>query len=323
MLTLEQSKVGLHDKVKEQIIDIFIRESEVLEMLSFDNAVASNGASTLVYGYVQTKLPSQAAYRAIGEEYTASEAEVVDKTVKLAIFGGAFEIDRVIKDLNSQFNNLAFQLNEKIKAAVATFHDGMINGDVATDTKEFDGLDKMLIGTESEYNTDGVIDLSTKAAIEENASEFYEELTALINRTGANAILVNEKLKTKIQTVARVLGYKTESEQAFGRTITTIGENNVRIIDLKNIVKTEGGKAVSTPIIGVDAEAGTTDLYAVKFDINDGFHGVSLTGTNIINTFLPDFKAPNAVKKGEVEMVACVALKNTNSAGVLRNIKIA
>jgi hypothetical protein len=29
-----------------------------------------------------------------------------------------------------------------------------------------------------------------------------------------------------------------------------------------------------------------------------------------------------AVKKGEVEMVACVALKNVKSAGVLRNIKI-
>ena len=31
---------------------------------------------------------------------------------------------------------------------------------------------------------------------------------------------------------------------------------------------------------------------------------------------------PGAVKKGEVEMVACVALKNVKSAGVLRNIKI-
>lgn len=317
MITLEQSKVGVNDKVVEKIIDMFIRESEVLEMLPFDNAVNANGGSTLVYGYIQVKTPSQAAYRAIGSEYTASEATIDKKTVQLAIFGGAFEIDRVIRDLNAQFNNMQFQINEKIKAAVALFHDGMINGDVAANANGFDGLDKMLTGTKSEYGTEGNIDISTKAAIEENASDFYEKLTMLINKTGANAVLVNEQLKTKIQTVARVLGYKTESEEAFGRVITTIGENKVRIIDLKNKVDASG---VETPIIPV-AE-GLTDLYAVKFDVDSGFCGVTLTGNDIINTYLPDFNTPNAVKKGEVEMVACVALKNTNAAGVLRNIKV-
>lgn len=317
MITLEQSKVGLNDKITPKIIDMFIRESEVLEMLPFDNAVNSTGSSTLVYGYIQTKLPSSAAYRAIGEEYKASEAQVEKKTVTLAIFGGSFEIDRVIKDLNSQFNNMQYQLEEKIKAAVALFHDGIINGDVAVDEKAFDGLDKMLTGTKSEYGAEGNIDLSTKTALETNASDFYEKMVTLINKTGASALLVNEQLKTKIQTVARVLGYQTKSEQAFGRVVTTIGENNVRIIDLKNKVSAEG---VETPIIPV-AE-GLTDMYAVKFDVNNGFHGVSLSGNKVIDTYLPDFNAPTAVKTCEVEMVACVALKNTNAAAVLRNIKV-
>lgn len=315
MITLAQSKVGVNDKVVEKIIDMFIRESEVLEMLPFDNAVNSNGSSTLVYGYVQIKTPSKAAFRAIGQEYTASEATVEPKTVNLAIFGGSFEIDRVIKDLNAQFNNMEFQLSEKIKAAVAVFHDGMINGDIASEAKGFDGLDKMLTGTASEFGADGSIDISTKTALETNASDLYEQLTALINRTGANAILCNEKLKTKIQTVARYLGYKTESEEAFGRVIEKIG--SVRIIDLKNKVDENG---VETPIIPVTE--GMTDLYAVRFDVNNGFCGVTLTGNDVINTYLPDFNTPNALKKGEVEMVACVALKNTNAAAVLRNIKV-
>lgn len=315
MITLAQSKVGVNDKVVEKIIDMFIRESEVLEMLPFDNAVNSNGSSTLVYGYVQIKTPSQAAYRAIGQEYTANEATVENKTVNLAIFGGSFEIDRVIKDLNAQFNNMEFQLSEKIKAAVALFHDGMINGDVASEANGFDGLDKMLTGTKSEYGVDGSIDISTKTALEANASELYEKLTMLINRTGANALLCNENAKTKIQTVARYLGYKTESEEAFGRVVEKMG--SVRIIDLKNKVDASG---VETPIIPI-AE-GLTDIYAVKFDVNNGFCGVTLTGNDVINTYLPDFKTPNALKKGEVEMVACVALKNTNAAAVLRNVKV-
>jgi hypothetical protein len=145
--------------------------------------------------------------------------------------------------------------------------------------------------------------------------------------------MVNADMKTKIQTVARILGYKTESEEAFGRTITTIGEGKVRLIDLKNTVSVSGegdeAVAVETPIIGVksrtvggSAQTGITDIYAVKFGVLDGFHGVTLTGNSAISQYLPDFNTPGAVKEGEVEMVACVALKNVKSAGVLRNIKI-
>ncbi len=316
MITLAQSKVGGNDKVYDKVIDIFIQESEILELMPFDNAVNANGSSTMIYGYVQEKTASTAAFRAIGSEYTASEATVDKKTAQLAIFGGAFEIDRVIKDLNAQFNNLEYQLRKKIQAAVALFHDGMINGDVASDANAFDGLDKMLVGTKSEFNATGTIDISTKAALEENASDFYEQLTTIINRTGANAILCNGSAKTKIQTVARYLGYKTESEEAFGRVVHEIG--GVRIIDLKNKVGADGAE---TPIIATSE--GLTDIYAIRFDVNDGFHGVSLSGNKVVDTYLPDFNAPNAMKKGEVEMVACVALKNTNAAAVLRNVKVA
>lgn len=325
MITLEQSKVGRADKVEQMVIDTFIRKSEVLELLPFANDVSPNGGSTLTYGYVQTKTPSQAAFRAIGSEYTASEATVEEKTVKLAIFGGSFEIDRIIKTIEGQLNNMAFQLEQKIEAAVGVFHNAMINGDTAVNANGFDGLDKFLVGTANELNTGAVIDLSTDAKITENASAFYEMLTKLLNDTSAHAIFCNADMKTKIQTVARKLGYKTETEEAFGRKVTNI--DGVRIIDLANTYDAAGAK---TPIInkvnrtvGGAAQTGLTDIYAVKFDVNDGFHGVTITGDDVIQQYLPDFSTPGALKKGEVEMVACVALKNANNAGVLRNIKIA
>lgn len=333
-ITLREMREGMTDKISQQVVDSFIRESEILELLPFDNSVApTGGGSTLMYGYMQKKLPSQTAFRAINTEYAASHATVEKKSVELKVFGGAFEIDRVIKQAEGMYNNMAFQIDEKIKSAVGTFHNAMINGDASVDANAFDGLDKFLVGQSTEYNTDAVIDLSTMDKIKTNADVFYEALLKLINSTGAQAIMVNEGMKTKIQTVARILGYKTESEEAFGRTITTIGEGKVRIIDLKNVVTTQGegddAVAVETPIIGVksrtvgSAQTGLTDIYAVKFGVLDGFHGVTLTGNNAISQYLPDFNAPGAVKKGEVEMVACVALKNVKSAGVLRNIKIA
>ena len=327
-ITLNEMRVGMSDKIAQKVVDTFIRKSEILELLPFDNAVAPNGGgSTLIYGYTQKKLPSATAFRAINSEYASAQATTEKKTVELKVFGGAFEIDRVIKQAEGMFNNMAYQLDEKIKSAIGTFHNAMINGDSAVDANSFDGLDKFLVGQSTEYGTEAVLDLSTMAKLKENADMFYEALLKLINDTGAQAIMVNASMKTKIQTVARVLGYKTESEEAFGRTITTI--DKVRIIDLGNVVTVSDGVAIETPIIGTKSRqvggasnTGLTDIYAVKFGVEDGFHGVTLTGSNAISHYLPDFKQPGAVKKGEVEMVACVALKNVKAAGVLRNVKI-
>lgn len=71
------------------------------------------------------------------------------------------------------------------------------------------------------------------------------------------------------------------------------------------------------------ATTGLTDIYAVKFDVNDGFHGISLNGGSVIDQYLPNFNEPGTVKDAEVEMIAATVLKNTQHAGVLRNIKIA
>ena len=329
-ITLQEMREGMQDKMTQSVIDTFVRHSEILEMLTFDDAVSAQGGSTLTYGYVQKKAPSKTGFRAINTEYTPSEATVEKKAVDLKVFGGSFQIDRVIKEAEGLYNNMALQMEEKIVSAVGTFHDAMINGDAATDENAFDGLDKFLVDQKTEFGTDEYIDLSTMEAVKANGDVFYEKLLKLINATGANAIIVNEDLKTKIQTVARFLGYKTESEEAFGRVVTTIGEGKVRIIDMGNVVTVdEDGSVVEKPIIdkkertvGGSKVTGLTDMYAVKFDVNNGFHGVTLTGDRVLHQYLPDFKAPGAVKIGEVEMVAAVALKNTNAAGVLRNVKV-
>lgn len=326
-ITLAQMKEGMADKVKAGVIDIFLEESAILQELPFDDAISPSGGSTLTYGYVQEKIPAQTAFRALNTEYTPNEAQVEKKAVELKVFGGAFQIDRVLKKAEGMYNNVAFQMKSKIKAAVATFHDAMINGDASVDANAFDGLDKFLVGQKTEYNTEASIDLSTKAQLEANASVFYEKLKKLISSTGADAILVNEDMKLKIESVAAYLGYKTATEESFGKEYTKIG--SVRIMDLGNKVAVDGETVTEEPIIAVKSRSvggssvtGITDIYAVHFGVEDGFCGVTLTGENGVDQYLPDFTQAGAVKTGEVEMVACVALKKTKAAGVLRNIKI-
>ena len=62
-ITLAEAKVGMADKVDQQVIDTFRRSSLLLDRLTFDNAISpGTGGSTLAYGYIQLKTPSTAAY---------------------------------------------------------------------------------------------------------------------------------------------------------------------------------------------------------------------------------------------------------------------
>lgn len=332
-MTLEEIKKGMSDKVFSQIVDIFLRESAVLQMLQFDDCVSANGGgSTMKYKYLRKVLPATAEFRKLNESYTASAATKQECEAALAIMGGSVQMDRVLNKVAGNWENLAYQIEEHIKAVISLFHYTLINGDAVTTAggnhPQFEGLDSMLAGNSTEYGTEKVIDLSDITKTKENADEFYEALTLLIKATDADALLMNTDMVTKIQTVARVLGYKTETEEAFGKKVVSI--DGVRFMDLHNHYTVESGKAVANAVVrknqtrevGGSSVSGLTDIYAAKFDVNDGFHGISLAGGSVIDQYLPDFSKPGTVKDAEVEMIAATVLKNTQHAGVLRNIKI-
>ena len=325
VMTLEEIKKGMSDKVFGQIVDIFLRESDILQVLPFDDCVSpGGGGSTMKYKYLRKVLPAVAQFRKLNGEYTPSMATKQEYEAALAIMGGEVQLDRVLNKTAGKWDNLAYQVEEHIKAVVSLFHYTLINGDAvataATEAPEFEGLDSMLAGTSTEYNAgDAVIDLSTIENTHANADQFYEALTLLIKATDADALLLNTNMIAKIQTVARLLGYKTETEEAFGKKVTSI--DGVRFMDLKNHYTVQDGIAVPNSVVPVNA--GKTDIYAVKFDVNDGFHGISLNGSAVIDQYLPNFNEPGVMKKAEVEMIAATVLKNTQHAGVLRNIKIA
>ena len=328
-MTLNDMKAGMADKVSEKVVDIFMRESEILQVLPFDNTVSPTGGSTLTYTYMQTKLPATAAFRELNTEYEAQEATLEKKSADLKIFGGKFGIDRVLKQAEGRYNNMAFQMEQKIKAAISLFHYTLINGDATTNKKEFDGLDKMLANTTTEFNTAAALDISDMTKLKANADQLYEMLQILIRETSADALLMNSSMISKIQTMARILGYKTESEEAFGKKVVSM--DGVRFMDLKNHYTVSGSVATAVPCVksgisrtvGGASVTGLTDIYAVKFDVNEGFHAATITGNSAISQYVPDFTKPGAVKEGEVEMVAATVLKNTKHAGVIRNIKIA
>lgn len=315
-VTLSEAKKNVQDALQMGVIDEFRKSNWLLDNITFDDAVSpTGGGATLTYAYTRLITQPTAAFRAVNEEYTPQEVQKQRYTVDLKIFGGAFEIDRIIAGMGGIINEVTLQMQQKIKAAQALFNDTVINGDSAVDAKAFDGLDKALTGSDTEYVPDSTIDLSDSQAIDANWREFLDQFDEfLMNLDGTpSAIMGNTKMIARIRAIARRAGAYTETKDDFGRQINMY--DGIPLIDL-------GAKpGTNDPVVPI-AQDGTTSLYVVRLGL-DGFHAVSMAGQPPVRTWMPDFTTAGAVKRGEVEMVAAVALKATKAAGVFRDIKVA
>lgn len=323
-ITLAEAKVGMPDKVDQKVVDTFRRSSLLLDKLVFDNAISpGTGGSTLTYGYIQLKTPSTAAVRQINSEYTAGEAKREEKTTKAVVMGGKFQIDRVLIGTAGAVDELAFQTEQKVKATANYFNNLVINGNKASSgtgvTNTFDGLDKLLTGTETEITS--AVDISTEALMNSNYNALLDEVDAFLSELDGKPtmLLMNNKMLTKMRSAARRAGYYGRSRDEFGRTVETY--NDIPMYDMGKYYNGTNTVDIIPETAATTAAEGKTDIYAVTIGL-DGFHGVSPTGSKLINSYMPDLNKPGAVKDGEVELVAGVALKNTNKAGVLRGIKI-
>lgn len=314
-LTLAKAKELSQSKLTEYVIDMF-RQDPLFEMMVFDNTVKAQGGKTLAYVYNRIKTLPTAAFRAIGSEYSAQEADTEQITVNLKVFGGSFELDRVLQNNETQILDLIkFQLEQKTKATKALFADTFINGDSAVTATAFDGIDKAITGSSTEVSPQAAIDLSTSVNITTNANAFMDLLDSMLSKLDGtpSALMLNRQLAAIMNGIARRSGYFSTSDvDAFGKPVTKY--QGVPLI----IVGDKPG--TSNPII--PTTTGETAIYAARIGL-DGVHAVSPEGNAVINTYLPDMTAPGAVKKGEVEMIAAAALKATRAAGVLRKIKIA
>ena len=324
-ITLAEAKVGMADHVDQQIIDTFRRESLLLDRLTFDNAISpgTNG-STLAYGYVQLKTPSTAAVRTIGSEYTAGEAKREKKTTNAIIMGGSFAVDRVLQNTAGAVDELAFQATEKIKATKNYFHNLVINGTSASSgtgyvANTFDGLKKLLSGTSNEITSE--VQITSASDLTSNYNAFLDELDAFLSCIDGtpDMLLMNSKMLSKIRGAARRAGYYAHSRDDFGREVETY--NGIVLLDAgKYYNGTSTVDVIETSAASSSAFAKTA-IYAVCLGM-DAFHGISPTGTGVINSYMPDLSQPGAVKTGEVELVAGVALKNTLKAAVLKDIAV-
>lgn len=287
-VTLAQAKLNVQDALQMGVIDEFAKSNFIMANIPWDDCVSpTGGGATLTYAYTRLKTQPTAAFREVNTEYAAQEVEKERHTADIKIFGGAFQVDRVIADMGGIISEVTLQMQQKIKAASALFNENVINGDSAVDNKAFDGLDKALTGSSTEIVPTTPIDLSTSAAVDTNWKEFLDVLDEfLMGLDGTPSMIAgNLKLIAKIRACARRAGmYQVTND--FGQQVEWYG--NTPLIDL-------GAKAgTNDPVVAIDGTTGETSLFAVRFGL-DGFHAVTTPG-QFIKTWLPDYSNAGAVK---------------------------
>ena len=274
-VTLAQAKLNTQDALDIRVIDEFRKSSYLLDRLTFDDSVnPAGGGATLTYAYQRVVTERAAAFRAINAEYTPTEATKQRYTVDLKPLGGSFQIDRVLAQLGpgspAVGAEVAFQIEQLVKAAKAFFADQFINGDSAVDANAFDGLSKALAGSTTEVNAGGpVLDL-TAVDTKAEALAAMARINAWLGTMDGepDVIAANNDAIALFTMVAAWADQLDKTTDAFGRMIQTY--RGIPVIDL-------GAKAGSNNAV-IGQYPGANEVQTITVDATGGTYTLTFAG---------------------------------------------
>ena len=131
--------------VEQVAINMYFVNNDLFNLLPFVNIGLGSNIGNLQCSIVTYDAPDSAEFRKIGEEYTVSNNEPKYVTLVMKMLGGEFETDRVLArafsgNAGALDNWTDTQIAQKINSIINGFCKYFIQGNSATDPKQFDGL---------------------------------------------------------------------------------------------------------------------------------------------------------------------------------------
>jgi hypothetical protein len=294
MTLAELYKVEKSDPYRAIVLHNMIRDADALNFIPFKNV-----SSLKVSGLRYRNLPS-VDFRAVGEGYTASHGALEEVYDSLVALGGDINFDRVF-DLvgDTVVDPIKVQTDMKTKAMAFKFNDKLINGDPASEPKEFMGLKARISNMPSRQKVGFAgssatgLDATASAA---NAQAFFQTLRKMSKRTngGEHDIwLCNEDTQLGIGVVATYINasggnFLSVTKDVLGREFPTLYGSPVVDIGLKKDQSTE---IITDTETAGDSGSDSTSIYCVAFNEEQGLMGVQLE----------EFKVYDPLNGGEQE----------------------
>lgn len=252
--------------LKRGVIDVFRRESFVMDILPIENS------DTLSLQVMRTKDLPTVAFRKIGSSFSESKGTFEPVEENVYDMGGYIDVDKLLDKSKSIVNQRALQADMFVTSLAYNFNDYFINGDPIVDA---DGLVGMWYRIKNhvsgqEINAGGLDvspDATSLAANQVKLMDYIMQLIHSIEGHGADACWMNDTMYLRLMSALRAAGLYDTTQDNYARTVSTYGPGGPWLYDIG--VKSDQ----STKIIGnVEATNGTaktggtaTSIYANKF----------------------------------------------------------
>ena len=252
MTLLEASKINDGEVVRNAVIEMFARNSDVLAALPFMDI---QGGS---YAYTQEGSLPGVAFRGVNEAYDESVGVLNPQVEVLRIAGGDLDVDMAILDMNGEQVRTTHEA-AKVKALSLYLTKKIIKGDSSTDVREFDGLQNRITGSQliAAGSTNGGDPLSL--------AKLDEAIDAVDSPTH---LIMSKAMKRRITAAARdtsVGGYISYTVDAFGRKVTNYNDLPILIADYDDT----GARILAFDEVGPGGSTATaTSIYVVSFGEN-------------------------------------------------------
>jgi len=202
-LLLDEAAKLSNDILLQGVVETIIKDSPILQQLPFIEIVG-NG---LTYNQEKT-LPTIDFYD-VGDPWAESAPTFEQKTANLKIMGGDADVDNFLKATRSNIQDLEAAVIElKTKALRRKFEETFIYGDSETNTKQFDGLMKLIDTTTA---SDQVIAMGATGDTLTLAK--LDELIDVIKGGKPDMLLMSRRSRRKINALVRAAGGMMETDR--------------------------------------------------------------------------------------------------------------
>lgn len=251
-LTLAEAAKLSNDILQTGVIETVIKESPVLQHLPFIEIVG-NGLT-----YNQENAAATAAFFDVGDTWTESTPTFTQLTATLKILGGDADIDNFLLATRSNVQDLeAAIVKLKAKAVQQMFDDTFINGNVSTNPKSFEGIDRLTIaGQTASMGANGATLTLAK----------LDELIDLVKGGKPDLMIMSKRTRRTLNGLSRSSGAFLETDRnEFGEMVQYYDGTPVAIADAISDTQTQG------------TSTDCSTVYAVQFG-EAGLAGVSAPG---------------------------------------------
>lgn len=219
---IEAAKMETGDVYRAGVIEFYAGSSSVLGALPFET-IAGNA-----YSYNQEQAMPGVGFRGVNESYTSSTGILNPQTESLVIAGGELDVDTFIVQTMQGSDVRGTHERMKIRALSLAWTKKFFKGDSTSDPREFDGLQKRVVGNQL------IAAGSTANGTALSLAKLDEAIDQTLNPTH---LMMNKAMKRRLTQAARdtsIGGFISYGVDGFGKPLMFYNDLPILTVDLDN-----------------------------------------------------------------------------------------